>query len=139
MHRRDLLKLVAATAAMPSLTLADERKGNIVLVSPTIEKIVVVASTLEKGDYPCTKDNLVSLAKTANGVPITLNFKEDEVIGKVQYAWVQLDRLFCKVDIDPVYTNKQLYLVPGYIIPDYRLITLGLTDKPLDRENILPI
>lgn len=93
----------------------------------------IAATTNEPIDdlYRFTKKQLLKLASSAIGKPVTVNFNQEEVVGEVVSAEVTNGKLVITANIktDP----SGLYLVPGFQYPAYKSITYGLVHNPQDK------
>jgi len=94
-------------------------------------KVKTVAATTNKTERPFSANNLDQLAKTAPGVPVTVDFDPDQVIGKIISAKVVNGELEIIADIKNIDLTDQ-YIVPGYRLPNYDSVTFGLTRDPVD-------
>lgn len=79
-----------------------------------MKTIEIVVATLNKDDpAPFTRENLFEISTSSVDKPVTLNFDQYRIVGKVKYCWVNDDgEVVVTIDFDTDVTG--LYIVPGF-------------------------
>lgn len=104
-------------------------------------KITTVLATKEAFDFfgeqiGFTDDDLMQMAGTAKGVPITLEFNQDEVLGSIASAEYKNEQLCCTFDLkERPFGDEPTFIVPAVKYCDkakqvVSLIECGITTKP---------
>jgi len=98
-------------------------------------KIKAISATLNN----FTLENLISLAESAEGVPISNNFNNFiPLIGYVLSAKVVDGKLIVIGNLINDQDIDHLFLVPGFLIPDHISKEYAITNKPVD-SSLPPI
>lgn len=107
-------------------------------------KIKAVSATINKfmhcgKEFAFTNDQLEKMASSSIGALITDNFnKMKPPYGKIIDASVVNGNLIIKGELIKESPYLKTYLVPGCIMPDFKIFEFGLTGEPADK-TLTPI
>lgn len=94
--------------------------------------IKALTATINEPKNSFTAENLQKFADTAVGAPITIDFDNNSCVGTIFSATVTDRGLEVMGVVDGNIESPYLYLVPGFTLPAYKIITFGLTPHPCD-------
>ena len=137
MQRRNFLNILSSLFILPFIPLS-LIKG--LQIKAKHIRITAIAATLNKfylnnKTFSFTEEQLQKLAATASNVPITTNFDyRKPPQGYVTGARVKNGQLLINAELFNKIPNKKLYLVPGYLHPEFKSVEYALTTQPADKS-----
>ena len=118
-HIQDELGIAGISLRIKCLTINDTKD------------ITIIAATMNEAEDRFTESALEKLAESAVGVPVTMNFDANKIIGKVNAAKVTKQGLEISASLSEDFSG--MFLVPGYQLPDYKSVTFGIVAAPQDK------
>lgn len=94
--------------------------------------IETVTATTQEPEDPFTLEQLHSLAETAKGRPVYIDFDDTREVGRIVSAWVEGQKMIIKADIENDFSGK--FIVPGFVQPEYTSVAFGITSNPKDQR-----
>ena len=103
--------------------------------------------------FAFSSEALAQMVNGLPGLPVTLNFDHDKIIGRIITAELIGDKVIVEADIDLKYLNCGRNIVPAYEVlkigetdktdvyeyQDVKPVCCGLTANPIEKDRLEPM